>query len=104
MKYSLDNIAKITIDRVKDNFKQTANDIKKKSIENCPKNTGKLAGSHKVDIKESTDQLDILISVTAKYATIVHETNKNYKSGSWKFLEHAIDEIKEEFKDILKDE
>lgn len=38
------------------------------------------------------------------YAIYVHEINKNYHNGSWKFLENALKKMQPEFLPYMKDE
>lgn len=41
----------------------------------------------------SSDRLNVIIGFDTPHALVVHETDKNYRIGGWKYLERAVDEI-----------
>lgn len=40
-----------------------------------------------------SDRFTVIVGFDTPHAYIVHETNKNYRIGGWKYLERAVDEI-----------
>ncbi len=72
---------------------------------NVPIDTGALHNSHYVTMpRESGSFVGVEVGYggpAAPYAAAVHETNKNYKRGSWKFLEKGRDEYAPNAQDDL---
>lgn len=40
-----------------------------------------------------SDRLTVIVGFNTPHALVVHETDKNYRIGGWKYLERAVDEI-----------
>lgn len=73
-------------------MREAALDIQADAQEDTPHDTGNLKGSADTSrAKKERDGLRIKVFYTAAYAPFVHEINKNYKRGAWKFLEHALE-------------
>lgn len=52
---------------------------------------------------EKQNIIAIVIGFTASYAVFVHEINKMYNQGNWKFLEKAVAESSTEILQIIKE-
>lgn len=77
--------------RSKAGLKAAALKVKADSVRFTPIKSGNLRGSAYVDSGESTLTGPWAeIGYTAFYAPFVHEINKNYLRGGWKFLERAL--------------
>jgi hypothetical protein len=64
--------------------------------EYCPVNTGTLRSSGQVIVERNGSDVTGTIGyggAAESYAVIVHETNRNYKVGSWKYLEIPFREM-----------
>jgi hypothetical protein len=64
--------------------------IRAAAIKLTPIDTGHLRATAGIRTYQSRVGWAVIIYYTAKYAAAVHEKNKNYKVGQWKFLEVAI--------------
>lgn len=75
-----------------DSLKEAGQDIIAKAQENTPHDTGNLKGSAFVEDKprQTSEGLVQRIGYTAEYAIYVHEIDKNYRRGGWKFLANAM--------------
>lgn len=76
--------------------------IKKEAIMLTPWDTGNLAGSAYVRKESGTFGEVVEVGYDAGYALAVHETNKNYRVGQWKFLQTAVDDNRGRIMDIIK--
>ena len=68
------------------------------SKSNTPVDTGNLRGSAYQQTFDTNKGPVAEVGYTASYAPFVHEIDKNYTVGGWKFLERAL---KDKRKDIL---
>ena len=66
--------------------------IKKESLALTPIDIGNLRGSVFTEVTNEGENIVGTIGYTAEYAVYVHEINKNYTVGQWKFLEKPIAE------------
>lgn len=75
-----------------DSLKEAGKDIIAEAQSNTPHDTGNLKGSAFVDphIQQTSKGLLQEIGYTATYAIFVHEIDKNYRRGGWKFLSNAM--------------
>lgn len=75
-----------------DSLKEAGQDIIAEAQENTPHDTGNLKGSAFVEDKprQTPEGLSQRIGFDATYAIHVHEIDKNYKIGGWKFLSNAM--------------
>lgn len=64
--------------------------VRRDSVKLTPVDTGNLRNSAFTEVEEEGGQISGVIGYTADYAAEVHETDKNYKRGQWKFLETAL--------------
>ena len=73
-------------------LKEAGKDIIAEAQENTPHKTGNLKGSAFVEdrIRQTPEGLVQRIGYSAAYAIFVHEIDKNYAIGGWKFLENAM--------------
>jgi hypothetical protein len=72
---------------------QNGQELHRFSVQKTPVNTGHLRRSYVVDRPDiSGNTITVLVGFSAQYALWVHEINKNYSKGDWKFLERAVDE------------
>jgi len=76
-----------------DSLKEAGKDIIAEAQENTPHKTGNLKGSAFVEDqpRKTPEGLVQRIGFGATYAIFVHEIDKNYKRGGWKFLSNAMD-------------
>lgn len=75
-----------------DSLKEAGQDIIAEAQSNTPHDTGNLKGSAFVDDKPQQTSKGLLqrIGFDATYAIFVHEIDKNYRIGNWKFLLNAM--------------
>lgn len=75
-----------------DALKEAGKDIIAEAQENTPHDTGNLKGSAFVESKPRKTPLGLeqRIGYAAAYSLFVHEIDKNYRRGGWKFLENAL--------------
>lgn len=64
--------------------------IKKRSQELTPIDTGDLRTNVQTWVKNTTNGPVATIHYSQEYALFVHEIDKNYTVGQWKFLEQAL--------------
>lgn len=64
--------------------------IKAEAQRLCPVDTGNLKGSAYTTAFDTLLGPSVEIGFTAEYAVDVHEHNRNYRNGEWKFLETAM--------------
>jgi hypothetical protein len=65
--------------------------IKRDAVNQTPWDTGNLAGSAYVRSYTGILGPNAEVGYSAVYALAVHETDKNYRVGNWKFLQNALD-------------
>jgi len=68
-----------------------------------PVDTGNLRGSIRRQPVKKTGVPSVTIRADTEYAVEVHETNKNYKTGKWKYLEDPLKREAEQFAQKLAD-
>jgi hypothetical protein len=82
-----------------------AQDVLGKAVEITPRDTGNLRASSGVSpFKGGSSRFPggyVVIYYSAFYAPYVHEINKNYKVGQWKFLETALKQNQQRILDII---
>lgn len=76
--------------RTKKGVRTAALLVKRESQKLTPIDTGNLKGSAYTEVVGGDIKPGAIIGYTANYAPFVHEINKNYIKGQWKFLETAI--------------
>lgn len=81
---------------------QAALVIQKRSQELTPVKYGNLKASAGSYAYNTSKGPGAVIYYTASYAVFVHEIDKNYTVGQWKFLETAIKEKKAAVLDIIR--
>lgn len=92
LKAALDAAAQVVID---------------KAVEYCPKDTGALRESIRrvpgpgVGSDYTHEVMVTAGNATAYYAVYVHEINKNYRVGGWKYLERAVRDTLPEVQKII---
>lgn len=64
--------------------------IEADAIKETPVDTGNLRGSSYTEVIEMENGPGAIIGYTAAYAPFVHEIDKNYTVGNWKFLQNAL--------------
>lgn len=64
--------------------------VKGLSMERTPVKTSKLVQSTYMILRSGPTGPGVEIGLTAAYAIFVHEIDKNYNKGQWKFLESAL--------------
>lgn len=72
--------------------------VRKRAQELVPRDTGKLVGSAYTQVWVEPSGPVAVIGFSAEYAIFVHEIDKNYTVGQWKYLETAL---KEKSREIL---
>lgn len=89
--------------RTKAGLQEAALVVRRRSMQLTPVDTGNLRGS--AYTRTYTNPLwgpGVEIGYTAGYAVYVHEINKNYTVGQWKFLETALKEKRREILEIIR--
>lgn len=76
--------------------------VRKRSQELTPVATGHLRASTYTETYNTSEGYGAEIGYMAGYAPYVHEINKNYTIGQWKFLETALKEKSREILEIIK--
>ncbi len=85
--------------------------VKADALKRTPVDTGHLRASAYVQVTSNRTagvkarggwQSVVEIGYTAAYAPYVHEINKNYRIGSWKFLEFALRDNEAKIVEIIK--
>jgi len=76
--------------------------IQARSMELTPHDTGHLKGSTYAVIINTQDGSGAEIGYTAFYAPFVHEIDKNYKVGQWKFLATAMQQKRKEVLEAIR--
>jgi glycerate kinase len=61
-----------------------------------------LVNKSKKEAKQDKKSVMAIIGFSAFYAVFVHEINKNYKQGGWKFLEKALKDNSKKVLDIIR--
>jgi hypothetical protein len=77
--------------------------VQRASMIKTPVDTGNLKGSAYTEppiMKPGAFLVEV--GYTAAYAPIVHEVDRNYRSGQWKFLQTALEETRSDVLTILK--
>jgi hypothetical protein len=91
------------IPKIKKALNIIADDIIKRSTKYVPVDTGTLRDSVKKNITQTTQKVTLSVRYTAPYAIYVHENLSNYHPiGQAKFLERAINEVKPNIIQIIK--
>jgi len=75
--------------------------VRKRSQELTPVATGHLRASAYTEVYNTPGGYGAEIGYMANYAPYVHEINKNYTIGQWKFLETALKEKNREILEII---
>lgn len=76
--------------------------VKADALKRTPVDTGHLRGSAYIQVTSNRGQSVVEVGYTAAYAPYVHEINKNYRIGSWKFLEFALRDNESKIVEIIK--
>jgi len=66
-----------------------------------PVDTGNLRASIEKTLNRKSGEQSVSISADTEYALEVHETNKRYKVGKWKFLEDPLKKESAQFAEKL---
>lgn len=72
--------------------------VEGEAVRNAPIDTGNLRGSGYTQRVPGGAE----VGFTADYAVFVHEIDKNYTVGGWKFLERAVTENQNEILEIIR--
>ena len=90
--------------RSKAGFRKAALLVRERSVRQTPVDTGNLRNSAYTEVYEGTIMHGpgAIVGYTAAYAPFVHEIDKNYRKGNWKFLENALNSSRQDILDILK--
>ena len=88
--------------RTKGGMRHAALVVRKRSQELTPVKTSNLKGSAGTEVYDTAKGLGAVIYYTAYYAVYVHEIDKNYRVGQWKFLETALKEKSREIVSIIR--
>ena len=89
--------------RTKGGLAEAAMIVQGRSMELTPHDTGHLEGSAYVNpVKELPQGPTVEIGYWAAYALYVHETDRNYKRGQWKFLETALKEMTKKMLAVIR--
>lgn len=80
--------------------------VRRRSVQLTPIDTGNLRNSAFTEVEESQvfGRITGTIGYTAEYAPEVHETNKHYRRGQWKFLETALVESHDAILEAIREE
>lgn len=84
-------------------FKSTKKKKRDKALEKGRHQTQTQIAKAIVSKFEKQNIIALIIGFTASYALFVHETNKMYNQGNWKFLEKAVAESSTEILQIIKE-
>jgi len=76
--------------------------VRKRSQELTPVDTGNLKASAYTEAYNTVEGAGAVIGYTAYYAVYVHEIDKSYRVGQWKFLETALKEKSQEIVEIIR--
>lgn len=74
--------------------------VEKEATQRAPILTGNLRGS--AYTRRSSEGIGAEVGFEAEYAIPVHEIDKNYTVGSWKYLQNAIDENRSQILEIIR--
>lgn len=88
--------------RTKGGMHHAALVVRKRSQELTPVDTGNLKASAYTEVYNTVEGAGAVIGYMAGYAPYVHEINKNYTVGQWKFLETALKEKSREILEIIR--
>lgn len=88
--------------RSKAGLREAALVIRRRSMELTPVDTGNLRGSAYTETFDGVEGPGAEIGYTAGYAVYVHEIDKSYTVGQWKFLETALKEKSHEILEIIR--
>ncbi len=79
--------------------------VKRRAQQQTPVDTNNLRASAETDVVDQGRGLIMgIVRYTAKYAHFVHEINKNYVVGNWKFLQNAVIQSKRDILNIFREE
>ena len=88
--------------RTKSGLIEASLEVKKDTLPLTPIKTGNLRGSCYTLTFEEQKGPAAEIGFTASYAPFVHEINKNYTVGGWKFLERALKQNYDRILEIIR--
>jgi len=88
--------------RTRAGMREAALVVRKRSQELTPVKTGNLKGSAGTQVYDTPKGPGAVIYYTAAYAPYVHEINRNYRVGQWKFLETALKQKAREILEIIR--
>jgi len=88
--------------RTRAGMREAALIVRRRSQELTPVDTGNLKSSHYTEAFDTPRGPGAEIGCTAAYAPFVHEIDKNYTVGQWKFLETALKEKGKEILEVIK--
>lgn len=88
--------------RTRAGMREAALVVRKRSQELTPVDTGHLKASAYTESFDSPKGPGAEIGYMAAYAVFVHEIDKNYTVGQWKFLETALKEKAKEILEIIR--
>ena len=88
--------------RTKAGLREAALVVRKRAQELTPIDTGHLKGSAYTEAYDTPLGPGAEIGFMASYAPFVHEINKSYTVGQWKFLETAIKENYQKILEIIR--
>lgn len=74
--------------------------VEAEATRNAPLLTGNLRGS--AYTRSVPQGIGAEVGFEAEYAAAVHEIDKNYTVGSWKYLQNAIDENRDRILEIIR--
>jgi len=88
--------------RSKAGLREAALVVRRRSMQLTPVDTGNLRASAYSEVFDTVKGPAAEIGYMAGYAVYVHEINKNYTVGQWKFLETALKEKQHEIVEIIR--
>jgi len=88
--------------RTRAGLREAALMVRRRSQQLTPVDTGNLKASAYTEVYDSWEGPGAEIGYMAGYAPYVHEIDKNYRVGQWKFLETALKEKSQEILEIIR--
>lgn len=88
--------------RTRGGLREAALVVRRRSQELTPVHTGHLKASAYTEVFDTSQGPAAEIGYMAGYAIYVHEIDKNYRVGQWKFLETALKEKAQKILEIIK--
>lgn len=99
---ALNKLAKVSTPKnLEDGMSAGLQLIHEKAVKITPVDTGNLRGSFYTETRWTGNKLTGIIGNTAVYAAFVHEINRPYNMGEWKYLEKTINENQRQFVNVL---